>query len=539
MARMTGGRAVVKSLINNGVDTIFGLPGVQMDAFFNALYDEGNRLRVINARHEQGVAYMANGYAQATGRPGVYAVVPGPGLLNTTAALSSAYAAGAPVLAVAAEIASFGIGRKLGLLHEISHQSEVLRGLTKWSARADHQSHAPRLVNEAFAQMQSGYVRPTALEMPMDVLAGEADVELLAAAEAPAPDPVDPELIEEAAKLLGGAQAPVICVGGGAHKAASDIRALAEALQAPVISNRTGRGIVSDKHYLAMTSVAGFKLWQDADVVLAIGTRLQPQRMNWGRKADRKIVMIDIDPDAMFRISRPDVGIVGEARVAMAALLAALGKHNSARSSREQELSEIKAATYREIEEKLTPQVAYQKVLREVLGDEDILVDELTQVGYLSRIVFPVYGPNTFITTGYQGTLGAGYATSLGAKVGCPEKRVLSICGDGGFMYNVQELATAVLHNIPVVCVVFTDGHYGNVRRMQKELWDNRVIATELRNPDFPMMAESFGAAGFKAEGPEAMGKAIEDAFASGRPSLIEVPMQDVPDPWPVLMPRA
>ncbi len=538
MARMTGGRAVVKSLINNHVDTVFGLPGVQMDAFFNALYDEGNKIKVYNARHEQGVAYMATGYAQATGKVGVYAVVPGPGLLNTTAALSSAYAAGTPVLAVSAEIASFGIGRKLGMLHEIPHQSEVLRGLTKWSGRADHQTQAPSLVDEAFKQMQSGYVRPTAVEIPMDVLAEEAEVRLLDAAAAPEPAPVDLELIEQAAKLLGGAKSPMICVGSGAHRAREAIGELADALQAPVQSNRTGRGILSDRHPLAVTSHAGFELWEDADVILAIGTRLQPQRMNWGKKADRKLILIDIDPDAMYRISRPDVGIVGDAQVAIPALVEAVAKHNSARPSRADEMADVKAKSLAELEEKLGPQMAYQKVLRDALGDDDILVDELTQVGYLSRIAFPVYGPNTFLTTGYQGTLGAGYATALGAKVGCPDKRVLSIAGDGGFMYNVQELATAVLHNIPVVCVVFADGFYGNVRRMQQELWDNRVIATELKNPDFVKMAESFGALGLKADSPETLGPTLEQAFDSGRPALIEVPMPPVPDPWPILMKR-
>ncbi len=538
MTRMTGGRAAVRSLINNGVDTVFGLPGVQMDAFFNALHDEANHIKVINARHEQGVAYMANGYAQATGKPGVYAVVPGPGLLNTTAALSTAYATGAPVLAIAAEISTFGIGRKLGMLHEINNQSEVLRGLTKWSGRAMHQAQVPGLIDEAFRQMQSGYVRPTAVEIPWDVLADEAEVRLKDAASGLDPEPVDPELIENAAKLLGQAKNPLICVGSGAMAVRDDIKTLAEDLQAPVISNRTARGLLSDKHHLSITNLVGFEIWDDADVVLAIGTRLQHQRMSWGMKADRKIVMIDIDPDAMFRISRADVGIVGDARVAVPDLLAALGKHNNSRPSREAEMIERKAAAVKAIEGKLGPQMAYQHVLRAALGEEDILVDELTQVGYLSRVAFPVYGPNTFITSGYQGTLGSGFATAIGAKVGQPDKRVLSINGDGGFMYTMAELATAVLHNIPLVAIVFADGHYGNVRRMQEELWDNRIIATELKNPDFVKMAESFGAVGRRAEGPEELATTLEDAFAVGGPVLIEVPMPKVPDPWPVIMPR-
>ena len=195
MTRMTGGQALVKSLKAYGVDTIFCVPGVQLDAFFNALYDEGNSIRVIHNRHEQGSAYMAFGYATSTGRTGAYAVVPGPGFLNSAAALSTAYACNAPVLCIAGQVPSAQIGRNLGAHHEITDQLGVLRGLTKWAARIDHGTDAPAKVEAAFGQLCSGRVRPVGLEMAVDVLHAESEIELRQpVAPAPPPDP-DPDLI--------------------------------------------------------------------------------------------------------------------------------------------------------------------------------------------------------------------------------------------------------------------------------------------------------------------------------------------------------
>jgi acetolactate synthase-1/2/3 large subunit len=532
MARMTGGQALVKSLRNHGVDTIFGLPGVQLDGLFNALHDEGNAIRVIHTRHEQGAAYMAFGYAQSSGRVGVYTVVPGPGLLNTTAALATAYACNAPVLAVAGQIPSTAIGRGFGLLHEIPDQLSLIRGLTKWAERIDHPAQAPATISEAFRQLNTGRPRPVEVEMAPDILTQEAEVALRdppAAYEAPEPDP---ELIDKAAELLGGAKNPMIFVGAGAFGAQEELRELAEMLQAPVVSNRSGRGALSDRHYLAQVSLAGRELWGDADVILAVGTRLQPQRMIWGVDDALQVIHIDIDPTEIKRVMRPKIGIFADAQKALAALIPAVTSRNRRRPSREDEMIAHKAAFAEQLESRLGPQMAYVRALRDVLPDDGILVDELTQVGYVTRFGFPVYQPRGLISSGYQGTLGYGFATSLGVKIANPDKKVLSINGDGGFMFNVQELATAVRHNIGVVAVVFTDSAYGNVLRMQKDLYGGRVIASELTNPDFVRLAESFGAAATRATSPAELKSAIEDAFGRSGPSLIEVPQGVMPDPW-------
>jgi acetolactate synthase-1/2/3 large subunit len=299
-----------------------------------------------------------------------------------------------------------------------------------------------------------------------------------------------------------------------------------------VVSHRSGRGALSDRHYLAKVGLAGRELWGDADVILAVGTRLQTQRMNWGVDDGLQVIHIDIDPTEIQRVMRPKVGIVADAQKALAALIPAVASRNRRRPSREDEMNAQKAAYAEELERRLGPQMAYLRVLREALPDDGILIEELTQVGYVVRFGYPVYHPRSLVSSGYQGTLGFGFATALGVKIANPDKKVLSINGDGGFMFNVQELATAVQHNIGVVAVVFTDGAFGNVLRMQKELYGGRVIASELRNPDFVRLAESFGAGASRATSPAELKSAIDEAFGRSGPSVIEVPMGVMPDPW-------
>jgi acetolactate synthase-1/2/3 large subunit len=537
MARMTGGGALVEMLRRHGVDTIFALPGVQNDALFVAFYDAGEALRVIHTRHEQGAAYMAFGYARASGKIGAYAVVPGPGLLNTTAALATAYATNTPVLCVSGQIASDQIGRGFGVLHEIPDQLGILQRLTKWAARIEHPTQAGKLVNEAFRQLWDGRPRPVGLEIPPDVLALETDVKLPAAEAPPPPTEPDPELIDKAAALLADAHKPLFFVGSGAVGAAEEVRAIAEMLQAPVVSFTGGKGIVSDRHYLAQPALAGHELWRDTDVVLAVGTRLNQPQMRWGFDRDLKLIRIDIEPVEISRFQRPAIGIVADAKLALAALQRALETRNMRRSSRKDELEALKARTLAGLAEKLGPQCEYLKVIRAELPDDGIYVEDLTQVGYVGRVAFPVYHPRTYIHSGYEGTLGFGFATALGAKVGRPDLPVVSVSGDGGFMYNVQELSTAVKHGIDIVAIVFADGAFGNVRRMQKEDYGNRLIGVDLENPQFPKMAESFGVAGVRTTTPEGLGREFAAALKRRGTTLIEVAVGEMPDPWKVIIP--
>ena len=530
MSKVTGGEAIVQSLIAHGVDTLFGLPGVQNDYLYNALFDAGSAIRVIHTRHEQGAAYMALGYALSTGKVGAFSVVPGPGFLNACAALATAYSNNAKVLCLTGQIPSPNIGKGIGLLHEIPDQSTILQTLTKWSARLTTPADAPTLVSEAFRQMQSGRPRPVGLEAPMDVLAAKAEVDLAVVEHDVRHALVDPEAIEEAAKLLGNAQNPLIFVGSGAIEAAPYVQQLAETLQAPVVSSRSGHGILSSRHYLAVRTTAGHRLWEKADVVLAIGTRLQNPQVTWGTDDELKIIRVDVDQEEINRYPAPTLSLVARSEDVLPQLLPAVEKQNRKRQSRREEMDALQGS----IDELMTaiePQMTFIRVLRDELPDDGIYVDDLTQVGYVSRVAFPVYKPRTYLSAGYQGTLGWGFATALGAKVANPNKPVLSISGDGGFMFNVQELATAVQHKINTVSVVFNDSAYGNVRRMQRYDHGNRLIATELKNPDFVKLAEAFDMQGLRANGPDELRSALRSAFAHNGPTLIEVPVAEMPNP--------
>jgi len=537
MPRMTGGGALVEMLRRHQVDTIFALPGVQNDALFVAFYDAGEALRIVHTRHEQGAAYMAFGYARASGKVGTYAVVPGPGLLNTTAALATAYATNAPVLCISGQVASDLIGRGFGLLHEIPDQLGILQRLTKWAARIDHPTQTGALVNEAFRQLRDGRTRPVGLEIPPDVLALATEVTLPAGDGRSAPAAPDQDQIDKAAALLAEAKKPLLFVGSGAVDAAEEVRAIAELLEAPVVSFTGGKGIVSDRHYLAQPALAGHELWRDTDVTLAVGTRLHQPQVRWGVDRDLKLIRIDIDPVEITRITRPTLGIVADAKHALAALYRALEPRTVKRPSRKDELEALKSRTLAGLADRLGPQCEYLKAIRAELPDDGIYVEDLTQVGYVGRMAFPVYQPRTYIHSGYQGTLGFGFATALGAKVGRPDRPVVSVSGDGGFMYNVQELSTAVKHGIDIVAIVFADGAFGNVRRMQKEDYGNKLIGVDLLNPQFPKMAESFGAAGVRTTTPEGLGRELAAALKRRGTTLIEVAVGEMPDPWKVMLP--
>jgi acetolactate synthase-1/2/3 large subunit len=532
MVDMTGGDAVVATLLAHGISTLYCLPGVQSDHLFNAVHDAGGALRAVHTRHEQGAGYMALGAAMATGRPAAYSVVPGPGFLNSTAALATAYATNAKVLCLAGQIASGAIDKGHGLLHEIRDQLSILRQLTKWAERAGTPAEAAKLTAEAFRKLSSGRPQPVGVELPPDILAARADVTIappLQPDAAPAPEMA---LLEKAAELLNRAERPLIFIGGGAVDAQDEVRLVAERLGAPVVANRHGLGVLDDRHDLSHTLPGGYRLWKDCDIVLAVGTRLQAPTQLWGIDERLTVIRIEIDPDEMSRIRTPELAILGDAKQALAALAGLVKGDPRLAQTRRNASRELKAHVVAAAEAAVGPQIAYLKAIRDVLPDDGVLVDEFTQVGYVARFGYPVHRPRTLLSAGYQGTLGWGVPVALGAKDALGATPVVSISGDGGFMFNVQELATAVRHRIPVVFVVFNDNAFGNVRRMQQELYGNRVIASDLANPDFLKLADAFGIASTRARGPEELRTALEKGLATGEPYLIEAPVGEMPSPW-------
>jgi acetolactate synthase-1/2/3 large subunit len=537
MPTLNTAQAVVESLLRHGIRTVFAVPGVHNDPLFDAFYAARDRLRVIHTRHEQAAGYMALGAALATGRPQAFCVVPGPGLLNASAAMLTAYGMNAPVLALAGQIPQADIDRACGHLHEIPDQLGLARHFTKYAARIRTPHEAPGLVAEALRAATSGRQRPVLLECAMDVWgrAGAVDFPPIAAPETP---PVDEDAAEAAARILGAARRPLIFVGGGAVDAAAQVRALAELLEAPVVSYRRGRGVLPTHHRLHASLPMGHRLWREADVVLGIGTRLFTQQTQWGVDAGLRIVRVDIDPEEPERLGKPAAAIVGDAAAALSVLLERLPRHNGRRPSRAAEIEGHRLAVEERLA-RLEPQLSFLKAIRAALPPEGIFVDEVTQVGFVSRLAFPVEHPRTYLSPGYQDNLGWGLGTALGAKAARPEAPVVAISGDGGLLYQIGELATAVHHNLAVAVVVFDNGAFGNVRLLQQERFGGRFIACELTNPDFTRLAESFGVAAFRARTAPELEQALRTAIALERPALVHVPCGEMPSPWElIMMPR-
>ena len=528
---MISAEAVVATLIGHGLDTVYALPGVQNDHLFEALFKFSDRLRTVHTRHEQGAAYMALGAALATSKPQAYAVVPGPGLLNSSTALLTAYSMNAPVLGLIGQIPDSDIGRGLGHLHEIRDQAGIIERLVDYHALIRKPEDASRATALALRAMRSGRPGPAVLECAIDVWGRSAAVTLQPPLPVAAPE-IDSSAIRRAAKLLGAAKRPMIVCGGGAQDCSAEVTALSAMLQAPVLGYRRGRGVLDSRDPLSVTLPLGRELWGEADVVLAVGTRLLIQMRQWGIDRDLKIVRIDADAKEHARLHRPSVALTGNAKPLLRRLLDELPAHNSKRTSRKAEMAERQAA-WRKRLDKIAPQLAFLEAIRAELPEHGIFVDEVTQIGFAARLAFPVYKPRTFLSPGYQDPLGWGFATALGAQCARPDVPVISISGDGGFLFTATEMATAIQHRIPLVTVVFNDNAFGNVRRIQQERFGNRLIASDLTNPDFVKFAESFGAAAERARGPEELRRALRRAFVRrDGPTLIEVPVGPLPSPW-------
>lgn len=532
MARMTGGRAIVRSLIDHGVEVVFGLPGVQIDHLFDALHAERQALRTLHTRHEQGAAYMALGYAQAAGRVGVCAVVPGPGVLNAGAALATAAGSNLPVLCLAGQIPSHQIGLGLGIPHELRDQPQALRGIVPWVGRAERPEDAPARVAEAFRAMLGGRHQPAVLEMAPDVMATEAEITPLAPCPAwPAPA-IDAAALTDAAARLDRATRPVIFVGSGAFGAEAALRRVAERLDAPVVMSRTGRGALPASHPLAAGMLEGQIVWEQADLALVVGTRFLAPGLAWGRR-DVPLVRIDIDPAQAAKPRPADVTLVTRAAEGLAALADALGPRRSP-AGRAAEVAAARA-TVRTRLDALEPQRSYAAAIADALPADAILVTDVTQLGTYLQYSAPVERARALITPGFQGTLGYAYPAALGAQVAFPDRPVVAICGDGGFLFNVQELSTAMAHGLPVVVVVFDDGAFGNVKRIQKTSFGGRQIGVDLHNPDFVMLARSFGMSAWRAASPDALRAALRDALAARAPALIACPVGEMPNIWSLI----
>jgi acetolactate synthase I/II/III large subunit len=533
--QLTGGQALARQLVLEGVTDLFGIPGVQLDWAVDGLRQVGNHIRYVVPRHEQAASFMADGYARTTGRIGTCMVVPGPGLLNAMAGLATAYACNSPVLAIVGNIFSPALGKGFGLLHEVRNQSGILGTVTKWQAQATTPAQIPVLVREAIKQLRAGRPQPVGLEISHDVLAASADVNLI---DPPPREEArlrpDPAMIEKAAALIAGARFPVIYAGGGVLAAgASDALAqLAEQLRVPVVLSENGRGAMSDRHPLMLNPLAGRAVFAHADVALIVGSRFADTTFgvpSWPT-AGIKYVWLNVDPAAWQPPRAAEIGIAGDARLGLEALAAALPRR---RPERDIDLDKVRAWA-REQAEVAEPQMSYIRALRAAIPDDGILINELTQVGYLARSMYPVYQPGTFITPGYQGTLGYGFPTALGAAAGNPGRPVVSINGDGGFGWAMAELSTLRKYGLNVAVVVFADGHFGNVKRFQEEQFGH-TYEVDLHNPDYGRLAAAFDVPFARTQSPQELQSVLGRAVRDRAPILIEAQVGSMPSAWSLM----
>ena len=533
---MTGGQALARQLVLEGITDLFGIPGAQLDWACDGLHEVSDRLRFCVPRHEQTASYMADGYARSSGRIGACMVVPGPGMLNALSGLATAWSCNSPVLAIVGQIPLAAIGKGYGLLHEIQDQSRILGSVTKWHALARHPQDVPVLIREAVRQLRSGRPRPVAVEIPPDVLSAKAEVALAqpSAADEQRQAP-QPELIAEAARMLSGARFPVIYVGGGAlaSGAGAEIERVAEALQAPVVMSDYGRSVLSDRHPLALNTLGGRAVFPHADVVLVVGSRFAEATTPepaWPQDKV-KFIYLNTDPLSWAAPRVPTLAIQSDAKLGLTALGRALS--DVRKPSRAADLQKVRAWCEQQLRE-VEPQWSWMQALRSSIPENGVLVQDLTQVCYYTRAFIPLYQPRTSITPGHQGTLGFSYPTALGVAAANPERAVVCATGDGGFGYGLAELATAAKYRLGVTALVFNNREFANVKNSTRATF-GRPTAHELHNPDFSQLAKAFGVKSAVVSSPAELAEVLPRAIASREPWLLDAPVGDMSDPWNLL----
>ena len=532
MPQLSGAQAAIATLRAHGVDTIFGIPGVHTLPLYDAMRAEPG-LRHVLARHEQGAGFMADGYARVSGRVGVVCTITRPGVTNVATPVANAYADSVPVLVISTGLPRASTGRSRGELHELKDQLGVMEALAGWTRAVARVDEIPDALRDAFRALRAGRPRAAYLQIPRDLLPIEAEVELLApAAITPArPSAAD---IAATARLMREAQRPLIVAGAGVTAAGANrqLARLAELLGAPVLLGSKSRDALPSDFPLAVATT-GYPLPRElralagsSDAALVVGSKLGAERTGRGHlPLPAVLAQIDVDPAEIGRNYPAAVGVVADARLALEALLDTLGDLPGERPSRLDEVAAAREAVCKRARDVFGASMAMLDAVRDALPRDGVVVADMTMLGYASAEYLPVYEPRTYIHPSELCSIGCALPLALGAKVGAPERPVVALCGDGGFLLNVGELATAVQEKIAVVAIVFNDAAYTAVKRAQQQRFDGRYIATDLVSPNFAALARAYGAEGAHAGSPDELRDAIGAALGRTGPTLIEVPL--------------
>ena len=525
---MKCGEALVRLLAAYGIDTAFGIPGVHTIEFYRGFGESG--LHHVTPRHEQGAAFMAYGYALATGRPAACLLITGPGVLNASTGIAEAYSNSVPMLVIASTNRTDTLGMASGQLHELPSQHQAMSQVTAFTHTLLDPGNLPEVLARAFTVFNSQRPRPVGIEIPTDVLAAEVDIALDAwpATSRPAPDPAT---VTSVVAELEAARRPAMLLGGGAAEAAAVATRLAEALDAPVLETRAGKGIVSEEHPLclgyAVPFEPGHELLADADVVLAVGTEMaDTDRYLADRYTLRgKLIRIDVDAGQLIRNHRPHIGLLSDARLALEAIIEGLEGAPSDRRSGKERVEAVRDAIAAD-KVTLTGEAAKHTrvldVIRRVLPDDGVVCTDSTQPAYTGFHRYLTRQPRTFHFPNAFCALGFGLPVAMGIRLAAPGRAVVCLSGDGGFQFTMEELSTAVEEKLGVAIVVWRNGGYQEIRdTMDVEEIPPRAVALHL--PDFAALARSVGCAGFKAESLEHLEQLLRAALADDRPTLIEI----------------
>ena len=512
---MTSAQLLIRTLESFGVDTIFGYPGAHNIAIYDALYD--STIRHVLVRHEQAAAFMADGYARASGRAGVCLTTAGPGATNAATAIAEAYDDSVPVLHLSGQVEAAYVRSESGAYHEMDLLA-VFAPMTKWAAEMTNADEIAELTCEAFRQLTNGRPRPVHLSLPNDLLKEETSAEVPALPEQGGLLPKPPAIIAAGAAVRQ-SQKPMLWAGGGAIASGAnrELAQLAQHLGAPVATTTMGRGAIPDDHPLGQGWVRGKPAQaalSQADLLIAVGCRFgEVATAHWTTKFP-PLIHVDVDPDEIGKNVEVQVGVRADARSALRALVEEL-----AGAKRDPWFSA--PASEPERMEHVDGQIV--PIMREMLDRDAIVATDVGITAFHMFRHFPVYAPRTFLHPATYIAMGHAVPAALGAKIAMPDRQVVCITGDGAFMMVCQELSTAVQEQLPVPIIVINDGQLSAIKGIQRRQYPGRYIAVDLINPDFELLAQAFGTGFARIEQADDFEPAFANALASARPTLIEV----------------
>ena len=509
-----------------GVDTVFGMAGTMTLELYRGIARTG--IRHVQCRNEQGASLMADGYARATGKPGVCTIIGGPGVTNAATGIAQAYCDSQPMLVLSGASPTRSHGKGWGAIHELNDQAAVTAGFTAFSAMVRYPEEVPELIARAYAVFRGGRARPVHLSFPRDVLplSVEADWETRRSPTLAVPDP---KIIEEAAEVLAGAKQPLILVGGGAAGTTKALTEIAERIGAPVLATNAGKGILRDSHPLSLggsiLQAASHAALKQADVVLLVGSEVAPGD-HFGTKLEitGDIIRIDIDPTELTSMYPAAVPVLGDARAALPSLAASLARRKTMgeRGTGEQRVREILAHNAAQMTELEKQHARVWQILRAALPADTMLMGDATQIVYTGTAAMPMETERCWYYSGNYCALGFALPMAIGARIGAPQRPVAAVAGDGGVLFTVNELATAAEEHVALPVIVWNNESLKAIADGMDERNIPR-IGVSPRSPDFVRLAESLGCRGLRASGGEHLGQAVREALGGDRPTLIEV----------------